>query len=126
MGKDPGADEALRLLPNPDLPSGPGMRSLFRGHAPAPPWRHTRIPRWFGADRVLVATALVVMSGPGSGGGQRGVFRGGGGGAGGESGADRPLHRRYQGSLIGLVPRGSNNFRGGSVCYQMLCAGQED
>jgi hypothetical protein len=40
------------------------MRSLFRGHpASLPRKRQARIPRWyfFGADLVLVATALLVM-----------------------------------------------------------------
>jgi len=63
MGKGPGAGEAPRLLPEPDLPTGPGMRSLFRGHASDSPRRPARIPRWylFAADLVLVATALLVM-----------------------------------------------------------------
>ena len=63
MGKGPGAEEASRLLPEPDLATGAGMRSLFRGHEPNSPRRQTRIPRWylFAADLVLVATALLIM-----------------------------------------------------------------
>jgi hypothetical protein len=40
------------------------MRSLFRGHPPSSHPRRWRIPRWylFGADLLLVAAALMVMS----------------------------------------------------------------
>jgi len=63
MGKPPGAGAASRL-PCPDVPpSGPGMRSLFRGDPTASRPRLKRLPRWylFGADLVLMATALLVM-----------------------------------------------------------------
>ena len=64
MGKPPGAGPASRLPAPGDPPSGSGMRSLFRGHPPSSPPRHSRIPRWylFGADLLLVAAALMVMS----------------------------------------------------------------
>jgi len=63
MGKGPGAEGATRLPSPPDETASPGMRSLFRGHPPTSPPRHSRIPRWylFGADLLLVATALLVM-----------------------------------------------------------------
>jgi hypothetical protein len=63
MGKRPGAGEVSRPPPGEDQPSGPGMRSLFRGHPPSSPPRRSRIPRWylFGADLVLIAAALMVM-----------------------------------------------------------------
>jgi len=64
LGKRPGA-EAVSPLPSPgDQPSGPGMRSLFRGHPPSSHPPRWRIPRWylFGADLLLVAVALLVMS----------------------------------------------------------------
>jgi len=63
MGKSHGAGPASRL-PCPDVPpSGPGMRSLFRGDPPASHRRQRRLPRWylFGADLLLMATALLVM-----------------------------------------------------------------
>jgi hypothetical protein len=62
MGKSPGAQGGARL-PSPGDKSCPGVRSLFRGHPPDSPPRHSRIPRWylFGADLLLVATALMVM-----------------------------------------------------------------
>jgi hypothetical protein len=64
MGKRPGARAASRLPSPDDPPSGPGMRSLFRGHPPSSRPRRWRIPRWylFGADLLLVAAALMVMS----------------------------------------------------------------
>lgn len=63
MGKGPGAEGAPRLPPTPDQPSNPGLRSLFRGDPPSSPPRRSRIPRWYlyGADLLLVATALMVM-----------------------------------------------------------------
>jgi hypothetical protein len=65
MGKSPGAGSASRLPSPEDPPSGAGMRSLFRGHPPStPPPPRRRIPRWylFGADLLLVAAALMVIS----------------------------------------------------------------
>jgi hypothetical protein len=64
LGNPRGAGPASRLPAPDDLPTGPGMNSLFRGHPPSSPPRHSRIPRWylFGADLLLVATALMVMS----------------------------------------------------------------
>jgi len=64
MGNPPGAGSASRLPSPGDPPSGSGMRSLFRGHPPSSPPRHSRIPRWylFGADLLLVAAALMVMA----------------------------------------------------------------
>ena len=64
LGKRPGA-EAVSPLPSPSDPhSGPGMRSLFRGYPASSRPRHCGIPRWylFGADLLLVAAALMVMS----------------------------------------------------------------
>jgi hypothetical protein len=63
MGKRPGAAAAARLPSPEDPPSGPGMRSLFRGYPSSAPPRRARIPRWYllGADLVLMATALLVM-----------------------------------------------------------------
>jgi hypothetical protein len=63
MGKRPDAGGASRPIPGEDQPSGPGMRSLFRGHPPSSPPRRSRIPRWylFGADLFLMAAALMVM-----------------------------------------------------------------
>jgi hypothetical protein len=64
MGNGPGVKGAPSLPASADQTSGPGMRSLFRGHpASLPRKRQARIPRWyfFGADLVLVATALLVM-----------------------------------------------------------------
>ena len=63
MGKRPGAGEVSRPPLGEGQPSEPGMRSLFRGHPPSSPPRHSRIPRWylFGADLVLMAAALMVM-----------------------------------------------------------------
>lgn len=63
MGKRPGG-EGPSPLPAPEgKPSEPGMRSLFRGHPPSSPARHSRIPRWYlyGADLLLMAVALLVM-----------------------------------------------------------------
>jgi hypothetical protein len=63
MGKPNGAGAAARL-PCPDVPpSGPGMRSLFRGDPPASRPQQKRLPKWylFGADLLLMATALLVM-----------------------------------------------------------------
>lgn len=63
MSKGADAAGASPLPSPPDQASGPGMRSLFRGHPPSSPPRHSRVPRWylFGADLLLVATALMVM-----------------------------------------------------------------
>jgi len=64
MGKNPGAGAASRLPAPEDPPSGSGMRSLFRGHPPSARPPRLRIPKWylFGADLLLVAAALIVMS----------------------------------------------------------------
>jgi hypothetical protein len=66
LGKPPGAGPASRLPSCEEPPSGSGMRSLLRGYPPSSPPRHSRIPRGylFGADLLLVATALMVMNSP--------------------------------------------------------------
>jgi hypothetical protein len=62
LGKRPGSGVASRLPAAEDPPTGPGMRSLFRGEPSSTP-RPSRVPRWylFGADLVLMAAALLVM-----------------------------------------------------------------
>jgi len=64
MGKRPGAEAGSRLPSPEDGSSGPGMRSLFRGDPPTSRPRRWSVPRWylFGADLLLVAAALMVMS----------------------------------------------------------------
>jgi hypothetical protein len=64
LGKRPGAGAASPLPAPEDQPSGPGMRSLFRGYPSSSRPRSCGIPRWylFGADLLLVAAALMVMS----------------------------------------------------------------
>jgi hypothetical protein len=63
MDKSTGAESASRPSSTENPSPGPGVRSLFRGHPPSSPRRHSRIPRWYllGADLILMAAALVVM-----------------------------------------------------------------
>ena len=64
LGKRPGTGAASPLPSPGDQPSGPGMRSLFRGHPASSRPQRWCVPRWylFGADLLLVAAALMVMS----------------------------------------------------------------